>query len=329
MPCTFFRFVHFGHVDWASPSLACNSSNSLKFYFSPSLWKSLLQKNIRICRPWQAVRTALQLIKEDFTDFVRRLSIIMVEDAILHPMLPVVIWLTIASSYEFIPHKKHIDVCLQIVYQLASVDCRDPFIYDSTDDVIPSVNEMNQLPSLEASLLKSLLARACFGGMQGDIFMLRKFVQIWYKRFKGEDPLPPNSGASSWIEYLQNLYGKIQAPVSLENVNAMTGDDCVLSAVDFHCSPLVENMLMNNLLKSQIQNYVTSKYGPQEDVFAKVKSLIWLFRSSVNLKNGVFPGLQLESEQDIKEKEILNDLWQEIRDYIDTVAFHFMNKKVV
>ena len=43
-------------------------------------------------------RCALQLLKDDPGELLRRLSIICLEDAILHPRLPVVVWLMVAHS---------------------------------------------------------------------------------------------------------------------------------------------------------------------------------------------------------------------------------------
>ena len=45
-----------------------------------------------------ACRCALCLLKEDAGELLRRLSIICLEDAILHPGLPFVVWLMAAHS---------------------------------------------------------------------------------------------------------------------------------------------------------------------------------------------------------------------------------------
>ena len=43
----------------------------------------------------------------------------MIEDAILHPALPLVFWLTVASAGNFAPTELHVNLLLQIVYELA------------------------------------------------------------------------------------------------------------------------------------------------------------------------------------------------------------------
>ena len=70
-----------------------------RFDFSPSQLKSLLQKNIRMSRPMAAVRSALQLaVRAGLSELLRRLSVIMVEDAILHPHTPLLLWLTLVCA---------------------------------------------------------------------------------------------------------------------------------------------------------------------------------------------------------------------------------------
>jgi len=94
------------HVDWSDRVVMLKSYRK-RFDLSPSLLKSLLQKNVRLGRPESAVRAALQLCVEcTFVVFLRRLAIIVVEDAIMHPLFPFVVWLLIACSKELVPSKR-------------------------------------------------------------------------------------------------------------------------------------------------------------------------------------------------------------------------------
>ena len=50
-----------------------------------SALKSVLQKSVRRRRPLPAVRVAMELADKSWSDLIRRLPIIILEDAILHP----------------------------------------------------------------------------------------------------------------------------------------------------------------------------------------------------------------------------------------------------
>ena len=82
-------------------------NNSASFHFSPSMLKSLLQKNIRLSRPEAAVRCAHELsCSHGVNEFVRRLPIIMLEDVILHPqiLLLVIVMILLSKNFCLLPH---------------------------------------------------------------------------------------------------------------------------------------------------------------------------------------------------------------------------------
>jgi len=144
--------------------------------------------------------------------FLRRLSIIIIEDAILHPLYPVVVWLVIACSKGYIPTIFHVNTLLQIVSDIASVKVLDNFVHPDNgaqQEVIcvcvilihvllrysfiyfliccvvcctlyfqTTITLFDSLPkcldAFEASLVKALLVRASFGGLKGDVIMLRR-----------------------------------------------------------------------------------------------------------------------------------------------------------
>jgi hypothetical protein len=146
---------------------ATTASTQYAHTLSKSSLKSLLQKSVRLGRADSAVRIAKLLMQINFTDFVRRLLIIMVEDAILHPAFPWLLWLMMADSKSFVPSLTHLNTCLQIVHQVASVKFHDEM---PCDDNIGDLYEKcgQDLHPFEANLVKSLITRALFGGMTGD-----------------------------------------------------------------------------------------------------------------------------------------------------------------
>ncbi len=60
--------------------------------------KSCLQKSIRRRAPLPAVRVAMELADKSWGDLIRRLPIIVLEDSVLHPDFPLLVWLMVADS---------------------------------------------------------------------------------------------------------------------------------------------------------------------------------------------------------------------------------------
>ena len=56
-------------------------------------------------------------MKDDPSELLRRLSIIMLEDAVLHPDLPLVAWLMAAAAKKYAPSLPLVERCLSAVHQ--------------------------------------------------------------------------------------------------------------------------------------------------------------------------------------------------------------------
>ncbi|KAG2493933.1 hypothetical protein HYH03_007864 [Edaphochlamys debaryana] len=145
---------------------------------------------------------------------LRRLSVVCVEDAVLHPGLPLVVWLMAAQAKGYSLGGAHVEALLGLTFQLAAVQVRDglPHPWDGGDGAAPSAAgagaaaqllsaplslsavDALRLPPAEAGLVKSLLLRAAHGGMAGDVRLLRGCAAYWAARFGGAaapPPLPP------------------------------------------------------------------------------------------------------------------------------------------
>ena len=110
-----------------SPKHRGGGSGGRRFNLTLSQLKSLLQKNIRLSRPAAAVRSAFQLMSVSVIEFLRRFSIIMLEDAVLHPSLPCIVWLTgaLGKKSGFVLRQHHVETLLAIVHEVASVGVKD------------------------------------------------------------------------------------------------------------------------------------------------------------------------------------------------------------
>lgn len=63
--------------------------------------KSILQKSVRRRKPLPSVRVAMELADKSLSDLLRRLVVIAVEDSTIHPDIPLMVWLMIATSKDF------------------------------------------------------------------------------------------------------------------------------------------------------------------------------------------------------------------------------------
>jgi hypothetical protein len=203
-----------------APTAAAAQPHPPRWRGSAAVLKSALQKNVRLCRPGPAVRVALALLKHPdrgADELLRRLPVICLEDALLHPALPLVAWLGMARPKGYALGGTAANALLKIVHQLAAVRVRDwlPPLASAAVGVgraaaaeggeeggedetaaaaaagaaqpqplsLATVDARLRLPPAEAALVKALLARAAYGGMGGDVAMLRGYAALWARRF--------------------------------------------------------------------------------------------------------------------------------------------------
>ena len=145
--------------------------------YSPELLKSALQKAVR--RKWTeaAVSLASHLVSQNPTAILRRLPIIILEDSILHPLYPNLVWIMIAYSKGYKLRVDDVHLILQIVVDICEYVYHDHLFLD--EPPIP--------PDPEDPILRSVLLRTYYGGMPGDMRFLRHAIHIWEQRLK--DPL--------------------------------------------------------------------------------------------------------------------------------------------
>jgi hypothetical protein len=61
-------------------------------------------------------------------DLLRRIPIIYLEDSLLHPSYPVIIWLMISCSHGYIPHRCLLDICVLFMHDISICNYRDSSI---------------------------------------------------------------------------------------------------------------------------------------------------------------------------------------------------------
>jgi hypothetical protein len=144
-------------------------------WISNKFLKSHLQKSIRRMKKKLAVKTAAEMIRIDLNDFLRRLPIIIIEDVTILSVLPTTIWLMIAYSKGY---KLRIDdVCwlLGVVKSLAKCPYRTKIDSHKVKKYKKEWMNTNNI------LFKSILLRVSYGGMNGDMNMLKNAAVLAYE----------------------------------------------------------------------------------------------------------------------------------------------------
>eukprot|EP00884_Botryococcus_braunii_P004615 jgi/Botrbrau1/14154/Bobra.182_3s0094.1 len=340
-----------GRVTWEGGDLSSNCPGPHgQFRGSTSLLKSALQKNVRLCRPEPAVRCALHLLKGEAAEFLRRFSIIMLEDGILGRSLPLLVWLMMAVSKGFKLGRLHATACLDLVHQVARVPVRD----QGPPDGLPFLDGIQFLAAAShphvteegAILVRCMLIRAAFGGMGGDVDMLRRYASLWLARFQGRSA-PPKSEDGPW-NGLQQQPGSNQRRAGCATwtksiaLAAWTpkGAACAVEAGGALCCegtfpprPWTSMFLQSSRsscgrlqsagLLSWRLTPTTGRTGAPLDVEERLCRAMWLFRSSVSRK-GALSGSSAPDEEEEADKKEVQQLWQAAAAAADAFSHRFI-----
>lgn len=280
-----------------------------------SVIKSALQKNIRRGRAVAASRVATHmcLSQDSFVECVRRLVIISLEDGILHPEITILAWLMCATSKGFQPFDSLRACVARIAGEMAAVNVKDKISYGAAkshaqQSTLLLGNIEAELPPEESALVQSIVIRAHFGGMSGDVAMLQGFARIWLERFKQGDAsdaldvpreydflrnpevIDCSVNKSPWLNYLELITEEARERDEADAAKwggVMRREDIPIAAVDFHVSACVENVLQVPTIRLKIVD-VGKEFGIQDmDVTDRVKSAIWRHSAGVNYRKPI------------------------------------------
>jgi len=281
------------------------SSEELKM----SVIKSALQKSIRRGLAVSASRIAMHmsLERDSFVECVRRLVIISLEDAILHPDVSVLTWLMCAMSKGYCPTDSMRASVSRIAGEMATIGVKDCVSYGaarSKSDVALVLGDVESklAEGEENTIVQSLIIRAHFGGMPGDVEMLRGFSRVWLERFAQKDvhanvpseydnlrnPELIMDDKSKWLDYLELAYdsakkmGEDHDPAKWGG--ALRRCDIPLAAIDFHVSPCVEAMIKIPTIRAQVLEAAQELGLSDIDVADRIKSAIWRNSAGVNYR---------------------------------------------
>lgn len=162
---------------------------------SAGLLKSMIQKSVRRRNVDKVINLSYEMIRVSMSDFLRRLPIICLEDGLLHPCFPIVIWIMIAESKGYRVPEFLIRICIAVLADVAICELRDSFNpLECKSSDLNSKQSLWQIPNKSCRiLLFSILARQSYGGMSGDINMLYEYACLWNTRFQNQSIIDNNN----------------------------------------------------------------------------------------------------------------------------------------
>jgi len=269
-----------------SSSTAPKSFMSKLSKLSIPVLKSMIQKSIRRQRPQQATMLAMELSDKSWSDLLRRIPIIMLEDAALHPDLPLLVWLMVADSKNFVVSSTIADRVMSIVFELAACPWRDKAAVQNDKNMELSINKDTALRGLglqNQTIIKSMLLRAKYGGMMCDVIMMKNFASLWMCRFQNDLKenhhsfchgvmVQDNKGILSSTSFQTSIlegkhiipwsslplvlyrqfrkeyeqYARNSGTIAEEEGRLLRWDDLCAEGIDFHCSNVLDIVLQDH-----------------------------------------------------------------------------------
>jgi hypothetical protein len=212
-------------------------------HYGIPLLKSNLQKAVRRCDNQIAIQTSLAILQKEPMELLRRLPIIYIEDVCLMDSYSIPVWLMMADK-DYTITTTDIDIILNIVNSLCN--CKDYFDFRGNDNVYNFSHESLQDYENYNDLL-SIYYRSEYGGMKGDIQMLKTSIDYYINN--------PSKIQKTLYDCID--YNKIDTQIEI-----------LVEAIDFHPFPQMLNILSRiTKLDKQI-----------------IKECIWFVESGYNIR---------------------------------------------
>jgi len=182
-------------------------------------------------------------------------------------------------------------------------------------------------------LLRSILLRAQYGGMTGDMKMLHDYVHLWNKRFQeGKVPAVVSKRTAAeltWIDVPTAIHErpKLQSsthvvPLVQKKLDKLSFQDVCLAGVDFHCSSVLDAVISQDAdfercfeslraiaIPAGLSSAPANKDKRRLYLMQAMKTCMWKFSSGVNHRR---PLLSEEASTEVDPKEAaLKSFWEE------------------
>ena len=324
-------------------------------HMPPGVTKSAIQKSVRRGKVMNAVKATSYFMGASPEDGLRRLPIVCIEDAVLHPSLPLIVWFMAAHSKGwFIPPEAR-GAAVRFIAEVAACPHKDRDLVaaieaDEEDlsrrDTASGAGDplcnlavaTRDLSNESACHVLALLVRAKFGGLRGDVGTLRGAAKAWRRRFLDAEAV--RDAGVDWHARLREVYTAAAAKAA-EATGGVTGlpprgtapplaaaapvdvdviaeRDVLPSAIDFHVSNIVEELMRQDKVRAALLRAVERAPTLGDDLGETLRSCIWTHCSSVTDKSTFAPGRETDVEAETKTQtqgaceSALRDLWEEI-----------------
>ena len=284
--------------------------------------KSILQKSIRRRRPLPSTRVAMELMDKALGPLLRRLSIIMFEDSMLHPDLPLLCWLMAAESKGYKIPQELLSRVLGVVFEVCTCPWTDRGNKTVVDDT--TVDFIDVYGPESAVILKSIAMRISYGGMECDMEMLRQSLVTWRCRLRSgsiPEEVRQRLGPSSpihWIDLPEFIHSKMRhcrihliEKLMKERLLRLTIWDLSLEGVDFHCSNVLDHFIENKAFVSACTDRLNQdpllELKQSGDLKTILERCIWQNSSGVNFRQPLLDDAVASDEQ-----SKLKSLWQDL-----------------
>lgn len=179
------------------------------------------------------------------------------------------------------------------------------------------------------TLLRAMLLRAQYGGMSCDVNMLHSFSALWLKRFQSQDMLPVDMIStlpkSELFDGKENMIRMGDVPRILHEpsrqqssklvtrniicsggLHRLTEADICSAGIDFHCSPVVENLLSQRHLYLLLCERLST--NNRDCIANQVRTAIWNHSSGINRRRS----FNERHANDKQEDPMLEAVWDDI-----------------
>ena len=187
--------------------------------------------------------------------------------------------------------------------------------------------------------------------MKCDVEMLRMYSTLWYQRFfdsnkydlkllqlkmspdiqfrlTNNNNISPNqlqsiTSTNNWLQFVNIISNAMELNKDiniLTDITKFTEDDMILSAVDFHCSNMLDILYNDNGIAYQIiQNNINKLKHNNINGIDLFRKIVWEFRSSTSKKMGLI-------YKDFKSEE-LRFLYIKLRECINDFCVHYYDSR--